>query len=78
MGNVGTALMKELQRMKTEEYNKEPVVYCKHCLSLKILKLDSEIDYCDDCGNTTLAVTDIDTWERMYEEKYGKKYINKN
>lgn len=57
------------------------VVYCPHCLSLAIRVLDRDdcsSDYCDDCGNTNLETTDISTWEKMYEEKYGNKYLTYN
>ena len=63
------------------EDNEDMVVYCPHCLSLAIRVMyreDPSLDYCEDCGNTTLETTDIHTWEGMYEEKYGKKFITKN
>ena len=59
------------------DYNSEPVTYCKQCLSLKIRILDEDIDYCDDCSCTDTAQTDIHTWEKMWEAKYGKPYNNK-
>lgn len=64
--------------MKTskEQYNKEPVVFCKHCLSLKV-RISGNLDYCDDCGCTELGETDIHHWEELYEQKYGIKYLNK-
>ena len=57
------------------------VVYCPHCLSLAIRVIereDTSLDYCDDCGNTNLDTIDIETWEKMYEEKYGTKYLTYN
>ena len=60
--------------------NEDEVVYCPHCLSLAIRVMyreDPSLDYCEDCGNTTLETTDIHTWEKMYEEKYGVKHIEK-
>lgn len=60
-----------------EEYNNEPVLFCTCCLSLRIKSLEGMIDYCDDCGQTNIRQTHIDHWEELYEEKYGKKYINK-
>ena len=62
---------------KINDYDSEPVIYCKHCLSLKIRILDDIIDYCDECGSTDTAQTDIHTWEKMWEDKYGKPYNNK-
>lgn len=56
------------------DYNLEPVVYCKNCLSLRIMILDENTDYCDKCGCTDLESTDILTWEKMYEKKYEKPF----
>lgn len=57
-----------------EEYDKEPVYYCPHCLSLKIRILNDYIDYCEDCGSTDIETTDIYTWLNMYKEKTGKDF----
>lgn len=56
-----------------KEYDKEPVYYCRRCLSLAI-KTVGQFDYCDDCGCTDIGVTDIYTWQNMYKEKYGKEF----
>lgn len=67
------------EKHSKEYYDAEPVVYCKNCLSLKIMVLDESTNYCDECGNTDLETTDIVSWEKMYEKKYGKPLIqNKN
>lgn len=60
-------------------YNDEPVFYCKHCLSLKIINEThlSDLEYCDDCGSTNIENTHIQTWEQMFEQRYGFKYLNK-
>lgn len=57
-----------------EYYNKEPVIYCKKCLSLKIMSLNDNIDYCDECGCTDTDSTDIETWRELYRKKYGKTF----
>lgn len=57
-----------------EEYNDEPVYYCKNCLSLKV-KIVGGYDFCDDCGSTNITTTHIDNWEKMYEEQYGNKFL---
>ena len=31
-----------------EYYNAIPVVYCKNCLSLRIMVLNDKVDYCDE------------------------------
>lgn len=61
-------------RISKEEYNEIPVVYCRNCLSLKIMILDEDTDYCDDCGCTETASTDIESWEKLYEKRYGKPF----
>lgn len=56
------------------EYNEEPVLYCSQCLSLKIRDTDN-IEYCDQCGCTELEEANIFDWQRLYEERYGEKYL---
>lgn len=66
----------ELYASSKEEFNNEPVVFCKHCLSLAIRVIDREdddLDYCDHCGSTDLGKTDIETWEFMYKQRILKK-----
>jgi len=65
--------------MGKEEYNEDPVYYCKRCLSLNIreIPLVENQDYCEDCGAVDIGTTDIDEWNRMYKEKYGHEYIIK-
>ena len=71
-----------------EEYREEsnvdntaiPLLYCKPCLSLNIKTVDESIDteyldFCADCGSTEIGQTDIHTWEKMYEQKYGKNFL---
>lgn len=55
----------------------EEVYYCKNCLSLRIITMDIGYDFCDECGMTDIGVTTIDKWEKMYEERYGYKFLNK-
>lgn len=60
-------------------YDAEPVAYCKHCYSLKVKHEDSiDADCCMDCGSTEIGTTDIHSWERLYQERYGVKYVEKN
>ena len=55
------------------DYNNEPVFYCKHCLSLNIRHVlgieDSE--YCD------IAECSIEEWESLYRNKFGHNYLDK-
>lgn len=55
-------------------YNEEPVFYCKSCLSLRIIYSD-EINYCDNCGSADIGKTDIETWKKMYRDKYGEDFV---
>lgn len=62
------------------DYNREPVFYCRHCLSLRIKSMDEEhdtefLDYCDDCGSTDIGQANIHDWEDMYRKKYGKNFL---
>lgn len=61
------------------DYNNEPVFYCKHCLSLKIMNESQlpDLEYCGDCGSTNIEQTDISTWEEMYKQRYGFKLLDK-
>ncbi len=63
----------------TEDYNSEPVLYCRNCLSLRILnvKCIEDSDYCDECGSTAIAQASIEDWEELYKKRYGIKYIDK-
>lgn len=60
--------------LSNEDYNSIPVVYCKNCLSLKILILNDNIDYCDNCGCTETCTTDITSWEELYKNRYGESF----
>ena len=68
---------KDLEYYLTEDYNDIPVYYCKNCLSLKIINLDEEDCYCDDCGSTAIETAHIDEWKKMYKDKYGKDFTEK-
>lgn len=57
-----------------DKFNQEPVHYCGKCLSLKVLNLDEETGYCDECGSTDIKETDITSWEMMYIGRYGKRF----
>lgn len=36
-----------------------------------------ELDYCDECGATDIAQTDIETWKKMYRDRFGFDYLDK-
>ena len=62
---------------KQSEYNSEPVLYCNHCLSLKVRNVPGmkDSDYCDECCGTDIKKASIEEWEKLYVQKYGHKYI---
>lgn len=67
-------------KTKQKEYNDIPVYYCSQCLSLRIFTIPNmeDMDYCDECNSTAIDKCTIEEWEKMYENKYGYKFLNKN
>ena len=62
---------------KIDEYNSIPVLYCKRCLSIKVMNISiiEDLDYCDECGSTDIGQCSIEEWEELYKDKYGHKYL---
>lgn len=61
------------------DYNDEPVFYCKHCLSLKIRDAGlPDLLYCDECGSAEIKKAHSREWERLYKDKYGFKFLDKD
>lgn len=73
-----TELKSQEENYNQQEYNDIPVHYCTECLSLKVRYLKDEGNYCDHCHSTDTKEAHIHDWEKMYQEKYGKKFINNN
>lgn len=71
--------LKERIEYTKEEYNNEPVYYCKNCLSLNIqfIKDIEDTDFCDECSSTDIGCCSIEEWRRLYKEKYGFDYLDK-
>lgn len=65
------------EKLSKEDYNSVPVHFCKNCLSLKVMILYDNVNYCDECGCTETESTDISSWEKMYEKRYGKPFNTK-
>lgn len=63
--------------MAKEEFNQEPIYYCKQCLSLKIMRVAGmdDVAYCDECGSTDIEETSIEEWRKLYRERYGFDYL---
>lgn len=71
--------MSNLQENKNINYDDEPVEYCSRCYSLKIVHEDSiDADCCMECGSTDISSASIDTWEKLYEKRYGRKFVERN
>lgn len=67
--------MEELSKKK--QYDEIPVLYCKHCLSLKIrnIPIIEDSDYCDDCGSTDIGEGLIEEWDTLYRQRFGHSYL---
>jgi hypothetical protein len=64
---------------KLKEYDLEPVVFCTRCYSLRIVYEPAiDADCCGDCGCSDTAETTIENWEKLYEKRYGHKYVTRN
>ena len=66
--------MEEFDNLTIEDYNNEPVHYCKQCLSLKI-KIVGGFDFFVVCGSTNVDTAHIDDWDRLYQERYGESFL---
>lgn len=58
-------LEKLISKMEKEDYNKEPVVACKHCKSLYIIQDELENNVCFKCGsvNDLIEFPNIDAYQ---------------
>ena len=66
------------EKSPKEEYNDIPVHYCTECLSLAVMRVTGMEDacYCDKCGSTDIAKSNIKEWEALYEKRHGFTYLN--
>lgn len=61
---------------RKREYDEEPVKFCANCYSLKVKYEDAvDADCCAECGSLNIREANIREWERLYEERYGRKLI---
>ena len=69
--------MEKFNNEHKEEYNKEPIYYCKKCLSLKIgyVAVLECSEYCEDCNSTNIGKAPIEEWDKMFFNKYGYHYL---
>ena len=58
-------------------YNDIQVLYCKHCLSLRVrdIQMMEDSDYCDECGSTNIEECSIEEWETLYKNRYGHRFL---
>lgn len=62
-----------------DNYDDEPVYYCKRCLSLNIKEMPffKDASYCAECTNTDIGIASIDEWKELYRKKYGHDFVEK-
>lgn len=61
---------------RLKDYDSEPVTYCSKCYSLKIIHEDAiDSDCCGDCGCSDMKTSSIGEWEKLFENRYGHKYV---
>ena len=60
-----------------DEYNNEPMHFCKTCLSANIRELSSSnLFVCGECGNSKLDEAKVNDWIEMYTKEYGKPFLS--
>ena len=61
-----------------QEYNQEPVYYCRKCLHLKIgyVEVLEGSAYCEDCNSTDIGTATIEEWDKMFFKRYGYHYLD--
>lgn len=69
-----------MDNTREQQYNDEPVFYCKDCLSLRIRTVaeGSDLDFCDKCGSTNIEQTNIEEWQKMHKARYGFDFLTTN
>ena len=61
---------------RLKDYDSEPVTYCSKCYSLKIIHEDAiDSDCCGECGCSDMKTSSIEEWEKLFENRYGHKYV---
>lgn len=66
-------------QLTKEDYNKIPVYYCSHCLSLAVKGIPSstDFDYCTNCGSVDIKQCSIEEWEELYKKAHkGQTFLN--
>ena len=67
------------KKSKPNDYDSDPVTYCSRCYSLNIKHDDAiDLDCCGECGCTDFKTSNVYDWEKLFNQRYGHKYIEKN
>lgn len=66
-----------MDNQTTNDYNSIPVLYCKNCLSLRIMGIEGfeDADFCDECGSTDIVKSSIEEWQELYRAKSGHDFL---
>lgn len=62
-----------------QDREEDSVYYCRGCLSLRIKIMydgEKEIDYCEDCGSTSIACTPFVVYQKICKRR-GKELVKK-
>lgn len=66
------------EQLKINDYDSEPVMFCSRCYSLSIIYEEAiGSDCCGECGCSDMKTATIDEWEKLYEGRYGHKFVVK-
>ena len=66
--------MVKQEKSKAEE--PDTIDFCAKCYSIKIKYEDSiGMDCCESCGCTDFKTASFEEWEKLYERRYGHKFV---
>lgn len=61
------------------DFDSEPVVFCPRCYSLNIIYEEAVgEDCCGECGCSDVQTSSIEEWEKLYEKRYGQKFVKES
>ena len=56
--------------------NEDNVLYCKLCLSLRVMDADGE-EYCGECGCASIDESSLEQWEELYILRYKREFLER-
>ena len=70
----------ETDVLHNQDYNSEPVYYCRNCLSLKIMSIPGleDAEFCDECNSTDIGKCSIEEWRKLWKDKHGFDYLERD